>query len=86
MNTMQRPGEAVVSGRSLHGQTAPNAYQERECVMGQTVLEDRNEDHGAFVSDTSGDEGLMRDHGAHMFRSKVMPMYEGPDKVDGKGD
>lgn len=86
MNALPKSVDTTASGRSLHGQTGPNTFQERECVMGQTVKEDRNEDSDVFTSDMSGDEGMLRDHSAHMFRSKVLPMFEGPDKTKGKGD
>ncbi|KAH6697154.1 hypothetical protein F5X68DRAFT_162894 [Plectosphaerella plurivora] len=84
MNVLQRPPKTMQSLRGRHGQLPSDGYQERECVMGQALPEDRNEDLEIFTSDASGDDELVRHHGAHMFRSKVMPMYEGPGK--GKGD
>lgn len=84
MNVLQRPAKAMQNRRGHHGQLSSDGFQERECVMGQAVPEERNEDVEVFSSDMSGDEGLLKDHGAHMFRSKVMPMYEGLQK--GKGD
>ncbi|KAM0333277.1 hypothetical protein ACHAQA_001938 [Verticillium albo-atrum] len=86
LDTLRRQGAPGSAGN--HRSRAPGEpYVERECVMGQTVQEEREEvDTNYFTTDTSADEAVVKEHGSHMLSSKIMPMYEGLPKGKGKGD
>lgn len=67
----------------------PGGFIERECVMGQTVPEERLDPEGQelrddtgtdlFVTDTSADEGAKRrEDGSQIDVSRIQPMHEAP--------
>ncbi|KAF3353558.1 hypothetical protein VdG1_08225 [Verticillium dahliae VDG1] len=79
---------ANTSANSHHSWTTADPYVERECVLGQTVREEQEEeDEPSYVkSDTSADELAVEQDSSRMRTSKVRPMYPGPPKGKGKGD
>ncbi|CRK20857.1 hypothetical protein BN1708_012963 [Verticillium longisporum] len=79
---------ANTSANSHHSWTTADPYVERECVLGQTVREEQEEeDEPSYVkSDTSADELAVEQDSSRMRTSKVRPMYQGPPKGKGKGD
>ncbi|EEY14425.1 conserved hypothetical protein [Verticillium alfalfae VaMs.102] len=78
---------ASTSANSHHSWTTADPYVERECVLGQTVREEQEEEEPSYVkSDTSADETAAEQYSTRMRTSKVRPMYQGPPKGKGKGD
>ncbi|KAL9943861.1 hypothetical protein ACHAO5_006497 [Verticillium nonalfalfae] len=78
---------ASTSANSHHSWTTADPYVERECVLGQTVREEQEEEEPSYIkSDTSADETAAEQYSTRMRTSKVRPMYQGPPKGKGKGD
>ncbi|CRK26439.1 hypothetical protein BN1708_004168 [Verticillium longisporum] len=78
---------ASTSANSHHSWATADPYVERECVLGQTVREEQEEEEPSYVkSDTSADEVAAEQYSSRMRSGKVRPMYQGPPKGKGKGD